>query len=41
MAATMTQKNCRSHHLCNAFMKDMATKVTHCPHAVGMGGYCE
>jgi hypothetical protein len=41
MAATTTQKNCRSHHLCNAFMKDMDTKVMHCPHAVGMAGYCQ
>jgi hypothetical protein len=40
-AATTAQKGCRSHHLCNALLKDTATRVTHCPHAVGEGGYCQ
>jgi hypothetical protein len=40
MAATTAAQNCRSHHLCASLDKDTATRVTHCPHVVGMGGYC-
>jgi hypothetical protein len=40
-AATTAQKNCRSHHLCNSLLKDTATRMTHCPHVVGEGGYCQ
>jgi hypothetical protein len=40
-SASTAQKGCRSHHLCNALLKDMATRVTHCPHVVGEGGYCQ
>jgi hypothetical protein len=37
-AAVTTQAHCRSYHLCNASMPNMA--ATHCPHATGMGGFC-
>jgi hypothetical protein len=39
-SASTAQKNCRSHHLCNSLNADTATRMTHCPHVVGMGGYC-
>ena len=36
-----TTGHCRSYHLCNALGTDTAAnRMTHCPHAIGMGGQC-
>jgi hypothetical protein len=39
MTAGGTQPHCRTYHLCNAQQQGM--DAAHCPHATGMGGFCQ